>query len=376
MGIATQNEELRKRFIGRSEYVINFFRFLAQEVREILAEMGFKSLDDIIGRPDLLEVDEEVQNWKSEKVDFEKILFKPKEAEIFAVRNVHPNTRNLDDHLDKALIKEANPAIKSKQKVWIEKEIMNTNRTVGAMLSGEVSKRYGEVGLPEDTLNCIFHGSAGQSFGAFLVKGVTLRLEGDSNDYLGKGLSGGKIIVVPPVGSKFVPEENIIVGNTTLYGATSGKVFIQGVVGERFAVRNSGATAVVEGTGDHCCEYMTGGRVAVLGRTGRNFAAGMSGGIAYVHNVDGNFDFFCNQEMVELSPVEDKADVVELQSMISEHLAHTRSKLAMKILANWDEYLPKFVKVIPFEYKKILQEEKLKQIEVNLQKTVDDRRHE
>lgn len=376
MGIATQNEELRKRFIGRSEYVINFFTFLAQEVRELLAQMGFKSMDDIIGRPDLLEVDDEIHNWKSEKIDFGKILFKPKESEIFAVRNVQPNTRNLDDHLDKAIIKEANPAIKSKQKVWIEKDIMNVNRTVGAMLSGEISKRYSEEGLPEDTLNCIFHGSAGQSFGAFLVKGVTLRLEGDSNDYLGKGLSGGKIIVVPPVGSRFVPEENIIVGNTTLYGATSGKVFIQGLVGERFAVRNSGAYAVVEGTGDHCCEYMTGGRVAVLGRTGRNFAAGMSGGIAYVLNVDGNFDFFCNQEMVELSPVEDKADVVELQAMIAEHLTHTRSKRAMKILANWDEYLPKFVKVIPFEYKKILQEEKLKQIEVNLQKTVDDRRHE
>jgi glutamate synthase (NADPH) large chain len=376
MGIATQNEELRKRFIGRSEYVINFFTFIAQEVREILAQMGYRSLNEIIGRPDLLEVDEEVHNWKSEKIDFKKILFKPKESEIFSIRNVHPNTRNLDDHLDKALIKEANPAIKSKQKVWIEKDIMNTNRTVGAMLSGEISKRYGEEALPEDTLNCIFHGSAGQSFGAFLVKGVTLRLEGDSNDYLGKGLSGGKIIVVPPVGSKFVPEENIIVGNTTLYGATSGKVYIQGVVGERFAVRNSGAIAVVEGTGDHCCEYMTGGRVVVLGRTGRNFAAGMSGGIAYVLNVDGNFDFFCNQEMVELSPVEDKVDVVELQTMIAEHLTHTRSKLATKILANWDEYLPKFVKVIPFEYKKILQEEKLKQIEENLQRTVDDRRHE
>jgi glutamate synthase (NADPH) large chain len=376
MGIATQNEELRKRFIGRSEYVINFFRFLAQEVREILAEMGYRKLDDIIGCPELLEVDEDVQNWKSEKIDFSKLLFKPKEAEIFAIRNVHPNTKDLDDHIDNMLIKESNPAIKSKQKVWIEKEINNINRTVGAMLSGEISKRYGEEGLPDDTINCIFHGSAGQSFGAFLSKGVSLRLEGDANDYLGKGLSGGKIVVVPPVGSIFIPEENIIVGNTTLYGATSGKVFIQGVVGERFAVRNSGAITVVEGTGDHCCEYMTGGRVAVLGRTGRNFAAGMSGGIAYVLNVDGNFDFFCNQGMVELCAVEDKTDVVELQNMISEHLIQTRSKLAAKILTNWDEYLPKFVKVIPFEYKKILQEEKLKQIELSLQKTVDDRRHE
>ena len=376
MGIATQNEELRKRFIGRADYVINFFRFIATEIREVLAEMGFTKMDDIIGRPELLEVDPDVQNWKSEKIDFDKILFKPAEAEIFAIRNVHPNTKNLDDNLDKILIKEANPAIKSKQKVWIEKDIINVNRTVGAMLSGTISKRYGEEALPEDTINCIFHGSAGQSFGAFLVKGVTLRLEGDSNDYLGKGLSGGKIIVVPPVGSTFKPEENIIVGNTTLYGATGGKVFIQGVVGERFAVRNSGAYAVVEGTGDHCCEYMTGGRVVVLGRTGRNFAAGMSGGIAYVLDVDGNFDYFCNQGLVELSPVEDKVDVVELQSLISEHLAHTRSKLATQILTNWDEYLPRFVKVIPFEYKKILEEEKLRQIELNLEKSVDDRRHE
>jgi glutamate synthase (NADPH/NADH) large chain len=376
MGIATQNEELRKRFIGRSEHVINFFKFLAQEVREILAEMGYKKLDEIIGRPELLEVDTDVHNWKSEKIDFEKILYKPKEAEIFAIKNVHPNTKNLDDHLDKTLIKEANPAIKSKQKVWIEKEIRNVDRAIGAMLSGEISKRYGEEALPEDTINCIFKGSAGQSFGAFLVKGVTLRLEGDSNDYLGKGLSGGKIIVVPTVGSTFIPEENIIIGNTTLYGATSGKVFIQGMVGERFAVRNSGAYAVVEGTGDHCCEYMTGGRVVVLGRTGRNFAAGMSGGIAYVLDREGDFDYFCNQGMVELSPVEDKADVVELQTMIGEHLNHTRSKLAARILTNWDEYLVKFVKVIPFEYKKILEEEKLRKIEVELQKSVDDRRHE
>jgi glutamate synthase (NADPH) large chain len=376
MGIATQNEELRKRFIGRSEFVINFFRFLAQNIREILAEMGYTKLDDIIGCPELLEVDPDAQNWKSEKIDFEKILYKPKEAEIFAIKNVHPNTKNLDDHLDKTLIKEANPAIKSKQKVWIEKGIKNTDRAVGSMLSGEISKRYGAEALPEDTINCIFKGSAGQSFGAFLVKGVTLRLEGDSNDYLGKGLSGGKIIVVPPTGSTFKPDENIIVGNTTLYGATSGSVFIQGMVGERFAVRNSGAVAVVEGTGDHCCEYMTGGRVVVLGHTGRNFAAGMSGGIAYVLDHDGNFDYFCNQGMVELSPVEDKADVVELQSMISEHLTHSRSMLAARILTNWDEYLAKFVKVIPFEYKKILEEEKLRKIEVELQKSVDDRRHE
>jgi glutamate synthase (NADPH/NADH) large chain len=376
MGIATQDEKLRERFIGKADFVVNFFRFIAEEVREYLAEMGYRSLDEIVGRPELLEVDPEVQNWKSSKIDFSKILYKPKETEIFAIRNVHPNTLSLDDHIDRTLIREANAAIKSQQRVWIEKDINNITRTVGAMLSGEISKRYGEQGLPEDTINCIFHGSAGQSFGAFLAKGVSLRLQGDSNDYLGKGLSGGKITVVPRSASTFDPAQNIIIGNTTLYGATSGKVFVRGVAGERFAVRNSGASAVVEGTGDHCCEYMTGGRVVVLGKTGRNFAAGMSGGIAYVLDVNGDFDYYCNKGLVELAKVEDKADMVELQDMISEHLTQTRSKLAAKILTNWDEYLPRFVKVIPFEYKKILEEEKLRKIEIELQKSVDDRRHE
>ena len=375
-GIATQREELRKRFIGKAQYVINYFRFVAEEIREYLAAMGFTSFDDIVGRPDLLEADPDVQNWKTEKINWDMILNLPKEAEIYPVRNTQANKLNLEDHMDKTLIKEANSAIKSKNKVWIEKDIVNTDRTVGAMLSGEISKRYGEEALPEDTINCIFHGSAGQSFGAFAVKGVNLRLQGDANDYLGKGLSGGNIAVVPPSKSTFDPSENIIVGNTTLYGATSGKVFIKGVVGERFAVRNSGAIAVVEGTGDHCCEYMTGGRVTVLGKTGRNFAAGMSGGIAYVLDVDGDFDYYCNKGLVALEAVEDKADVIELQSMISEHLTQTRSNLAAKILTNWDEFLPKFVKVIPFEYKKILEEEKLRQIEESLQKSEDDRRHE
>ncbi|MCF8358998.1 MAG: glutamate synthase large subunit [Prolixibacteraceae bacterium] len=376
MGIATQSEVLRKRFIGRSEYVINYFKFIAEEIREYLAAMGFRSFDEIVGRPDLLESDPEVENWKSAKIDFGKILYKPKEAGIYAIRNTHSNTLDLEDHIDRVLIREANAAIKGKQRVWIEKDITNLQRSVGSMLSGEISKRYGEEGLPNDAINCIFHGSAGQSFGAFLARGVSLRLQGDANDYLGKGLSGGSIVVVPRSKSTFVPEQNIIVGNTTLYGATGGKVFIRGVVGERFAVRNSGANAVVEGTGDHCCEYMTGGRVVVLGKTGRNFAAGMSGGIAYVLDIDGDFDYYCNKGLVELEKVEDRADVVELQGMISEHLTQTRSKLAAKILTNWDEYLPRFVKVIPFEYKKILEEEKLRKIERELEKSVDDRRHE
>lgn len=273
--------------------------------------------------------------------------------------------------MDHDLIREANKAIKSKEKIWLSHTITNIDRTVGAMLSGEISKRYGEDALPEDTVNATFYGTAGQSFGAFLVKGVTFRLEGDCNDYIGKGLSGGKVIVVPPLGSTFKPEENIIIGNTSFYGATDGEAYIRGVAGERFCVRNSGAKTVIEGTGDHCCEYMTGGRVVVLGKTGRNFAAGMSGGIAYVLDEEGNFDYFCNKGLVELDPVEDKADIVELQGMINKHLLHTQSTLAAKILTNWDEYLPKFVKVIPLEYKKVLEELKLQELQRKLEQTED-----
>ena len=281
-GIATQNKNLRKRFLGRSQYVINFFQFIAREVREYMAEIGVRTFDELVGRCDLLEVNPEVTNWKMKNVNFSKFLYLPEEAKIYPIRNTHPNTKDLDDVLDRTLIREANKAIKNGEKVWIGHNINNVMRTTGAMLSGEISKRYGEAGLPKDTINCTFKGSAGQSFGGFLVKGVSFRLEGDSNDYLGKGLSGGKIVVVPPIGSTFEPQNNIIVGNTTLYGATGGEVYIKGVAGERFCVRNSGAKAVVEGTGDHCCEYMTGGRTVVLGTTGRNFAAGMSGGVAYV----------------------------------------------------------------------------------------------
>jgi len=279
--------------------------------------------------------------------------------------------------MDHSLIRDAKKALNGAEKVWMSRNIVNVDRTVGAMLSGQISKRYGETGLPDDTINCTFHGTAGQSFGAFLTKGITFRLEGDTNDYIGKGLSGGKIVVVPPIGATFKPEENILIGNTSLYGATSGEAYFRGVAGERFCVRNSGASAVVEGTGDHCCEYMTGGRTVVLGKTGRNFAAGMSGGIAYVLDEEGNFDYFCNKGLVELSPVEDKSDVVELQEMISKHLTHTQSSVASKILTNWETYLPMFVKVIPFEYKKVLQEQKLKELQKKLQLTEDDpSRHE
>ncbi len=376
-GIATQDEQLRKRFIGKSEYVINYFRFVAQEVREILAEMGFTKFEDIVGRADLLEVNPNVTNWKMKNVDFSRIIHMPEEAKKYDIHNTFPNIKSIEDHMDHTLIREANKAIKSKEKVWLSASINNVDRTIGAMLSGEISKRYGEEGLPDNTINCTFYGTAGQSFGAFLVKGVTFRLEGDCNDYIGKGLSGGRIIVVPPVGSTFKPEENIIVGNTSLYGATSGEAYIKGVAGERFAVRNSGASAVIEGTGDHCCEYMTGGRVVVLGTTGRNFAAGMSGGIAYVLDNNGDFDYYCNKGLVELSPVEDKSDIVELQDLINKHLLYTQSTLAAKILTNWDEYLPKFVKVIPFEYKKVLEELKLRELEKKLLLTEDNpARHE
>jgi glutamate synthase (NADPH) large chain len=376
-GIATQDENLRKRFIGKSEYTINYFRFIAREIREYLAEMGFTRFDDIVGRTDLLEIDPEVTNWKMGNVDFSGLLYMPKEAKNVAIRNMHPNTRVNKGHLDYDLIKEAKKAIRGAEKVWISHSIANVDRTTGAMLSGEISKRYGEEGLPEDTINCTFYGTAGQSFGAFLVKGITFRLEGDSNDYIGKGLSGGKIVVVPPVGTTFKPEENIIIGNTSFYGATRGEAYIKGVAGERFCVRNSGANAVVEGAGDHCCEYMTGGRVVVLGKTGKNFAAGMSGGIAYVLDEAGNFDYYCNKGLVDLLPVEDKADVVELQTLINNHLLYTQSSLAAKILTNWEEYLPRFVKVIPFEYKKVLEEQKIIELQKKLQLTEDDpARHE
>ena len=370
-GIATQNKNLRKRFLGRSQFVINYFTFISEEIREYMAEIGVRTFDELVGRVDLLEQNHEVTNWKMKNVDLSKFLNLPEEAKLYPIHNTHPNTKNLDDVIDKTLIREANKAIKSGEKVWLAYEINNVMRTVGAMLSGQISKRYGEEGLPKDTINCTFRGTAGQSFGAFLVKGVSFRLEGDSNDYLGKGLSGGKIVVLPPNGSTFAPDKNIIVGNTSLYGATSGDVYIQGVAGERFCVRNSGANAVVEGTGDHCCEYMTGGRTVVLGTTGRNFAAGMSGGIAYVLDEQGDFEYYCNKGLVELGPVEDKADISELQELIGKHLLYTQSPLASKVLTNWEEYLPKFVKVIPLEYKKVLNEMKLKEVKRKLELAED-----
>ncbi|OPZ14211.1 MAG: Ferredoxin-dependent glutamate synthase 1 [Bacteroidetes bacterium ADurb.BinA261] len=362
VGVATQDEELRKKFVGRYEYLVNFFRFMAQNVREHLAELGFRSLDEIIGRSDLLVRRHYPESEKSEKIDLSRIMFFPEEATKVSIRKTTPQHHKIDDVLDRNLIRQSISAIEFKQPVSIVSPIRNTDRATGAMLSGEIALRYGNDGLPDDTITAIFNGSAGQSFGAFLAKGVTFRLYGDSNDYLGKGLSGGRIIVAPPMGSRFKPEENIICGNTLLYGATSGEVFINGVVGERFCVRNSGAIAVVEGAGDHCCEYMTGGRTVVLGRTGRNFAAGMSGGIAYVLDEEGDFDYYCNMQMVELSLIEEMADNKELKLLIQKHHRYTGSPLAKKILDNWDEYVEKFIKVIPIEYKKVLQEERMMEL--------------
>lgn len=359
VGVATQNEELRKRFVGRSEYVINFFKFLAQEIRETMAEMGVRKMDEIIGRADLLFVKPGMESHKTATLDFSRLLYMPEETQTNAIINVVAQNHDIAHVLDREIISRAYPAIESGMPVELEFPIKNTDRSVGAMLSGVVAKKYGDAGLPDNTILCTFKGAAGQSFGAFLEHGISFRLEGDANDYVGKGLSGGKIVIVPPEGSKFAPEANIIAGNTILYGATSGEIYINGRVGERFCVRNSGATAVVEGVGDHCCEYMTGGRTVVLGTTGRNFAAGMSGGIAYVWNPNGDFDYFCNMEMVELSLIEEMADNRELYRLIGNHYKHTHSPLAGAMLDNWDEYVQQFIKVIPIEYKKVLHDEKV-----------------
>ncbi len=363
VGVATQDEILRKHFVGKYEYLVNFFHFMAQDVREHLAEMGYRTMDEIIGHAELLERKNiEYSNSKLKKVDLSKIMFVPGKESNSALRHVKNQDHKIENVLDHELIKKSLPALDLCMPIEIKSKIKNTDRAVGAMLSGEIAKRYGQVGLPNDTIKAYFTGSAGQSFGAFLSKGVFFKLEGETNDYLGKGLSGGKIVVVAPKESTFKPEENIIAGNTSLYGATSGEVYINGVVGERFCVRNSGAIAVVEGAGDHCCEYMTGGRTVVLGPTGRNFAAGMSGGVAYVLDEAGNFDFFCNMEMVELSLIEDSHDSKELHGFISNHYKYTESKLAKEILDNWSNYVDKFKKIVPIEYKKVLQEEKMEAI--------------
>lgn len=360
VGVATQDETLRKRFHGRYEYLVNFFTFLAEEVREYLAEMGFRKLDEVIGRTDLLVRKPSDGVHKHDLLDFSRILYFPTAFQDRALYHVADSLHEMGAVKDLQLIEDARPALEGKQDLLLSYPIVNTDRSVGAMLSGVIAQQYGETGLPEQALKIRFKGSAGQSFGTFLVHGVEFRLEGDTNDYLGKGLSGGHIVVVPPVRADFKPEENIIAGNTLLYGATSGEVYLNGRAGERFCVRNSGAVAVVEGVGDHCCEYMTGGRVVVLGPTGRNFAAGMSGGVAYVWNPSGNFDFYCNMEMVELSLVEDTRSRKELHELIRKHYHYTGSPLAGQMLDHWDRYVEEFIEVVPIEYKKVLQEEQMK----------------
>ena len=379
MGVATQNPELRKHFEGRAEYVVNFFTFLAEQVREYLSEIGVKSLKEIIGHTELIAVvdragsadngrkdggetadRETVAKWKT--IDFGRLLHKPEtEKALYWDRGAFTKVTGVKDE---EMIRAAQKAIENQEEVTLDYAIKNTDRAVATMLSGVIAKKYGEAGLPDNTINIKFKGSAGQSFGAFAVHGLNLKLEGECNDYFGKGLSGGRISILPPARSSedFHAEENIIAGNTGLYGATSGELYINGKVGERFGVRNSGAIAVIEGAGDHCCEYMTGGRVVVLGKTGRNFAAGMSGGVAYVYDPDHTFDYFCNMDMVELSLVEDSVSRKELLELIRQHYLHTGSALAGRMLDDWHRYIEDFIQVVPIEYKRVLEEEKMKKL--------------
>jgi len=356
VGVATQNPELRKKFKGDPQHLVNFMHFIAQEMREIMAQLGFRTINEMIGRSDMLEMANAVDHWKAKGVDYSAILYQPEVPADYGRYCQISQDHELDKSLDKKVLLDlCKPAIEKGEKVNASVPIKNINRVVGTIVGSEVTRKYGGSGLPEDTITLNFKGSAGQSFGAFVPKGMTMILEGDSNDYIGKGLSGGKLIVYPPKESTFVPEENIIIGNVAFYGATSGEAYIRGVAGERFCVRNSGVHAVVEGVGDHGCEYMTGGRVVILGQTGRNFAAGMSGGVAYVYDTDGDFESKrCNKEMVELQPVVDTEDIIELKTMIQKHVEYTGSTHAKNILDDWNNSLSKFVKVIPKDYKRMI----------------------
>jgi glutamate synthase (NADPH/NADH) large chain len=388
VGVATQDPLLRKRFVGQPEHVINFFFFVAEEVRGLMAEMGFRTFSEMIGQMQMLDRRQVIEHWKAKGLDFSRLFFKPQAAPDVAIHNSEAQNHGLDKVLDRRLIAEAGPALEHRTPVRIEMLIRNTDRATGAMLSGEVAKRYGHEGLRDETIHVKFTGTAGQSFGAWLARGVSFELEGDANDYVGKGLSGGRIIVRPAPDAGIVPEESIVVGNTVLYGAIEGECYFRGVAGERFAVRNSGAIAVIEGAGDHCCEYMTGGIVVVLGKTGRNFAAGMSGGIAYVLDEAGDFAKLCNLAMVELEPVLSEelinagtynhsgdleahgrvdvfqnlleSDVERLQVLITRHAKLTGSRRAAEILGDWKTWLPKFRKVMPVEYRRALREMKAK----------------
>lgn len=363
VGVATQDATLRAKFRGRSEYVENFFLFLAQEVREYLAEIGVTKLKDIIGRTDLLEVKPADDDHKHSTIDFSNLLYKPVTTQpLYWDRGPYSKVEGVKDF---EIIKACQNAIENQEEVNLDYAIKNTDRAACTMLSGEIARKYGEEGLADGTINIKFKGSAGQSFGAFAVKGLNIRLEGEANDYFGKGLSGGRISILPPAraNADFIAEDNIIAGNTGLYGATTGELYVNGRVGERFGVRNSGAIAVIEGAGDHCCEYMTGGRVVVLGETGRNFAAGMSGGVAYVWDKNHNFDYFCNMDQVEINLVEEASYRKELKELIRKHYLYTGSALAGKMLDNWDRYVEDFIQVVPIEYKRVLQEEQMKKLQ-------------
>lgn len=361
LGVTTQNPELRKHFIGKYQYVVNYFTMMAQEIREYLAEMGYTKFDDIIGHTELIVPKHTSKGSKPSMLDFGRLL--TKETSSCTLYHTTDQKHDLSDVLDQQIIRAAQKAIDTQEEVNLDYAIKNTDRAVGTMLSGVIAEKYGEEGLPNSTVNIKFKGSAGQSFGAFLVKGVDFKLEGETNDYFGKGLSGGRIAILPPSRSNFNAEDNIIAGNTGLYGATSGELYVNGKVGERFGVRNSGAIAVLEGAGDHCCEYMTGGRVVVLGETGRNFAAGMSGGVAYVWDKKHNFDYFCNMDMVEINLVEDSTYRKELHELIRQHYLYTGSKLARTMLDDWNHYVEDFIQIVPIEYKRVLQEEQVKKLQ-------------
>ncbi|WP_242394313.1 glutamate synthase large subunit [Anaeromyxobacter oryzisoli] len=356
VGVATQDPRLRARFTGDPAHVVNFMRFIAQEVREYMAELGYRTIDEMVGRSERIEMRRAIDHWKARNLDFSRILFKPTVPKHYGRTCQIPQDHGIDKTLDATVLLDlAKPALDAKQPVRATLPIRNTNRVVGTMTGSEVTRRYGAAGLPDDTIHFHFKGSAGQSFGAFIPTGMTLVLEGDSNDYCGKGLSGGRIVVFPPPEATFVPEENIIVGNVALYGGTGGQAFIRGLAGERFAVRNSGVSAVVEGVGDHGCEYMTGGKVVVLGSTGRNFAAGMSGGVAYVLDVDGQFASRCNTQLVGLEPLEDPAEIAEVKALVEQHVALTGSAYARRLLSHWRGTLAKIVRVMPHDYRRVLE---------------------
>jgi glutamate synthase (ferredoxin) len=354
-GVATQDPRLREKFKGKPEHVVNFMRFVAEELREIMAQLGFRTVEEMVGRVDRLEPRAAIDHWKAKGLDFSNLLYAPEVDPDWGRYCQEEQDHGIERSLDMTVLLElCRPAIERGEEVVAELPIRNVNRVVGTITGSEITRRHGARGLAEDTIRLHFRGSAGQSFGAFIPPGMSLSLEGDANDYVGKGLSGGKIAVFPPRDATFVAEDNIIVGNVALYGATSGEAFIRGVAGERFCVRNSGTNAVVEGVGDHGCEYMTGGRVVVLGATGRNFAAGMSGGVAYVLDEAGDFASRVNAQMVSLERIEDAAEAGEVRRLVERHLDHTSSSRARRVLDAWDDLLPKFVKVIPRDYKRML----------------------